>query len=129
MLEKEINYENALKAFEKFQKNKIDILKTIDNSYASTSSVASLDENDMDDGNDEMDVFASIKEENGILIRLFEVYYSEQGFYKDIDYDDALVFEPDADLRHQPAQPAGERQHQQRDNDAAGNRCRNAETS
>lgn len=101
MLEKEINYENALKAFEKFQKNKIDILKTIDNSYASTSSVASLDENDMDDGNDEMDVFASIREENGILIRLFEVYYSEQGFYKDIDYDDALVFDKKLNLMNE----------------------------
>ncbi len=94
MFEKEITYENALKAFEKFKNNKIDILKTSDNAYVSTSSVASLDENDMDDGKGwETDIFESIKEENGILIRLFEVCFSDNGFYKDIDYDNTFVFD------------------------------------
>ena len=98
MFEKERYVEPANKALERINTKKIDIFKTIKNSYY--FDINFLDENDNGyfPDSQEKDFRGQVQEGlergNGIFIRLFQLFVDETGSFKDAEeYDDILVFD------------------------------------
>lgn len=98
MFEKERYVKPANNALEKIQTKKIDIFKTIENSYY--FDINFLDENDNGYFPDSQEkdfrrqVLNGLEIGNGIFIRLFQLFVDGTGSFKDAeDFDDILVFD------------------------------------
>lgn len=98
MFDKEIYTKYANNALEKIKLKKIDIFKTIENSYY--SDIDFLDENDNGYFPDSQEkdfrnqVINGLERGNGIFIRLFQLAVDGTGSFKDAEeYDDILVFD------------------------------------
>ena len=93
MLKKEITYENAIKAYEKYNNEKIDILKTCENAEL----IYQLNEDDtLGDTIYEDDVLKYKKKGNGIYLLIFQIYSEEQESFKYVEVsEDTFVFGED----------------------------------